>query len=323
MLGPSLLRPSSALDPAPLLRPAAVVRDRRDVFDADDFDAGGRQRADRGLAARARAPDQHVHLAHAVLHGPPGARLGRQLGGKRRRLARALEAHVAGRRPRQHVALEVGDGDDGVVEGALDVGHAVIDVLALAAAGAAAALLLGLPGHLLAHLLLAGNRLLGALAGPGVGVGPLAVDRQALAVADALVAVDLHLALDVLGHVAAQVTLHPQVGVDVVAQADDLLVGQVAHPCVRVDLGARQNLARDGRAHTVDVGEGHLHALVAGDVDAGDPGHVPLLLALPLLVAGVLADHHDAPVAADHLALLADGLDARSDLHVVLTCTGR
>src|SRR4051794_2590626 len=38
--------------------------------------------------------------------------------------------------------------------------------------------------------------------------------------------------------------------------------------------------------------------------------------ALALLVARVLADHHDAAVATDHLALVTDRLDARVDLHV-------
>src|ERR687886_1432724 len=37
--------------------------------------------------------------------------------------------------------------------------------------------------------------------------------------------------------------------------------------------------------------------------------------ALPLLVARVLADHEHGAVAADDLALLAHGLDRRSDLH--------
>jgi len=37
--------------------------------------------------------------------------------------------------------------------------------------------------------------------------------------------------------------------------------------------------------------------------------------ALALLVPGVLADHHDATVPADDLALLADFLDTWSDLH--------
>ncbi|BDZ49101.1 hypothetical protein GCM10025867_13420 [Frondihabitans sucicola] len=40
--------------------------------------------------------------------------------------------------------------------------------------------------------------------------------------------------------------------------------------------------------------------------------------ALALLVARVaVADDHDAAVTANHLAVLADGLDAGLDLHVV------
>src|SRR3954454_1085763 len=52
--------------------------------------------------------------------------------------------------------------------------------------------------------------------------------------------------------------------------------------------------------------------------------------ALALLVTRVLADHHDAAVATDHLALVTDRLDARVDLHpsalsvrLLVTCTGR
>src|SRR5919106_5229630 len=59
----------------------------------------------------------------------------------------------------------------------------------------------------LPRALLARDGLLRALAGAGVGAGALPVDRQAPAVPDALVAADLHLALDVLRHLAAEVTL--------------------------------------------------------------------------------------------------------------------
>ena len=45
-----------------------------------------------------------------------------------------------------------------------------------------------------------------------------------------------------------------------------------------------------------------------------------LCLTLALLVAQVLADHHDPTVAADHLALVADLLDARLDLHLPTVC---
>src|SRR6202020_1367438 len=104
------------------------VRDRGDVLDPDDLDADRGQRADRGLATRAGPAHEYVDLAHAMFHGLLGAGLGGQLGGEGSGLARTLEADVPGRGPGEDVALGVGDGDDGVVEGAFDVRHAVGDV---------------------------------------------------------------------------------------------------------------------------------------------------------------------------------------------------
>src|SRR4051794_38051814 len=71
-----------------------------------------------------------------------------------------------------------------------------------------------------------------------------------------------------------------------------------------------------------------------GDVLLASPGGVPgraeLVSALALLVPEVVADDHDPPVTADHLALRADALDARLDLHDLFlagsarfTCSGR
>src|SRR5690348_17655072 len=57
-------------DPAPLGRAAAVVWNGSDVLDRADFKARRLQRADSRLPARARALDEHVDLAHAVLHRP-------------------------------------------------------------------------------------------------------------------------------------------------------------------------------------------------------------------------------------------------------------
>src|SRR5262245_44286705 len=63
----------------------------------------------------------------------------------------------------------------------------------------------GSPSSVLAYLLLAGDRLLGTLASPGVGVRALAVHGQTPPVPDPLVGPDLHLALDVLRNVAAEI----------------------------------------------------------------------------------------------------------------------
>src|SRR5450631_1317841 len=264
------------LDPTPLLGAAAVVGDGGDVFDAHDLDAHRSERSDGGLTAGTGTSHQDVDLAHAVLHRPLGAGFGGQLGREGGGLAGALEPDVAGRGPGQHVALGIGDGDDGVVERALDMGHAVADVLALALARPTR--LFGGLGHLLLHLLLPGHRLLRSLAGPGVGVGALAVHGQALAVPHALVAVDLHLALDVLGHVAAQVTLDSEVGVDVAAQARHLFVGEIADTGRGVDLDRLADLLRQGVADAENVGQGYLEPLLAGDIDSSYTGHLcPLL----------------------------------------------
>src|SRR5579875_2502484 len=223
---------SPALDPTTLRRAAAVVRLRGDVGDGPDLEPRGLQRPDRRLAARARALDEDVDLLHAVLGRLAGRVLGGHLRGERRRLARALEADVAGGGPADHRARGVGDRDDGVVERALDVRLALGDVLLLPAAhllgacGAGAGpgwlrcfspslVRLGCGDRLLAGgLLLAGDGLLRALARAGVRLRPLAVDRKVPAVTQALVAADLDLATDVRLDLAAQVTLDPEVLLD-------------------------------------------------------------------------------------------------------------
>src|SRR6056297_3772271 len=71
-------------------------------------------------------------------------------------------------------------------------------------------------------LLLAGDRLRRALAGAGIGVGALAAHGQAAAMPQAAVAAEVHQALDVDRHLAAQVALDAHVAVDVLADREDL-----------------------------------------------------------------------------------------------------
>src|SRR3954452_13666785 len=119
----------SWLHPAPLSGAAAVVRLRGDVLDARDLEAGGLERADRGLAARARTLHEHLDLLQALLDALAGRGVGGHLRGERGRLAGALEAGAAGGLPGDDVALTVGEGDDRVVETRLDVGLADRNVL--------------------------------------------------------------------------------------------------------------------------------------------------------------------------------------------------
>src|SRR4030095_8047742 len=126
-------------DTTTLGRPAAVVRNRRDVRNAGDLDPERIERAHCGFATGAGPLDADFQVLHAALDGHAAGLLGSDLSGERRRLARALEAGAAGRRPRQGAPLAVGDRDDRVVERRMDVrdafGHVLLDLLAHTGAG--------------------------------------------------------------------------------------------------------------------------------------------------------------------------------------------
>src|SRR4051794_16601514 len=119
----------SWLHPSPLPGAAAVVCLRGDVLDAGDLEPRRLQRADRGLAARARALHEDLDLLHALLDALARGGVSRHLRREGGRLARALEPGTACGLPRDHVAVAVGQGDDRVVERRLDVRLADRDVL--------------------------------------------------------------------------------------------------------------------------------------------------------------------------------------------------
>src|SRR5688572_4759542 len=143
MLFPYL--PFRISDAALLGRTDTVVGLGGDIGDGTNLEAGSGERADRGLTTGTRALDEHVDLAHAVVHGAAGGSLSSHLRGIRGGLARALESDLAGRGPRDHRTGRVSDRDDGVAERALDVslpeGDVLLFLLAhLAGAGRATAL---------------------------------------------------------------------------------------------------------------------------------------------------------------------------------------
>src|SRR5436853_279666 len=106
-------------DPTPLRRTAAVMRDRGDVDDVGDLVADRVQRTNGRLATRAGALDANLEGLQAVLLRRAAGLLGRDLRREWSRLARATETGAPGGRPRQGVALPVGDRDDGIVERSL------------------------------------------------------------------------------------------------------------------------------------------------------------------------------------------------------------
>src|SRR5690348_18283901 len=83
--------------------------------------------------------------------------------------------------------------------------------------------------------LLSSDRLGLALAGARVGVRALAADREALPVAEPAVAGEVHQPLDVHRGFAAEVALDRVVLVDLLADVQHLLVGEVLDPLFRAD----------------------------------------------------------------------------------------
>src|SRR6476469_5776766 len=96
--GPAAAGPGG-LNAAALGRAHAVMRDRGDVADRGDLEADRLQRPKRALAARSGALDLDLERADAMFLRLLAGILGGDLGGIRRRLAAALEAHHARGRP--------------------------------------------------------------------------------------------------------------------------------------------------------------------------------------------------------------------------------
>src|SRR5665811_1704607 len=106
---------------------------------------------------------------------------------------------------------------------------------------------------------------------------------------------------------------------DDLAKAVDLFFSQVANTSVRVDVRLDEDLLAGGKTDPVDVGEGDLHPLLAGNVYTCNACHA---LPLPLLVLGIGADDHHGPVPADDFTVVAAGLDGSSDFQRILDILG-
>src|SRR5690606_12979670 len=209
--------------------------------------------------------DAHFQRLHAVVEGGLAGLLRGDLGSERGRLAGTAETRAARGRPRERIALAVGDRDDGVVERSVDVRDAVGDdaldlLLRLASVGL---------GHFPSLL---PDGLARSLAGTGIGPGALAAQRQATAMAQAAVRAQVHQALDCDADLATEVALDHELA-DLGTQGLDFRLGEVA------DLGRQGNprgladLLRTGTADAVDALQANPDMLLGRQVDAGDTRH--------------------------------------------------
>ena len=114
------------------------------VLDQGDFQAGSLQRTNSGLTASAGALDVDLNGLHAMLDSNLSCGLSSRLGCKRSALAAAAEVQGAGGAPGHCITLQVGDGNNSIVEGRLDMSLTSSNVLALFALHADISALLGI-----------------------------------------------------------------------------------------------------------------------------------------------------------------------------------
>src|SRR5690606_6712485 len=200
------------LDTATLGRTAAVMRHGSHVLDHGDLDAQCVQRTNSGFTTRAGALDAHFQILHTIFHRGAARCFSSNLRCKRGRFARTLEAGATGRCPRQRIALAVGDGDDGVVEGSVYVSDAFSNVfLYFLPHARCCGSIRGFCHNIFLKSVYSGlflqrlRCLARTLAGAGVGAGTLTANRQALAMTQTAIAAEVHQALDAHRYFTAQI----------------------------------------------------------------------------------------------------------------------
>src|SRR3954447_14091303 len=151
-----------------------------------------------------------------------------------------------------------------------------------------------------------------SLAGAGVGVGPLSPHRQAAAVAESAIRPHLDVTLDVHRDFFAKVAFDGALLFQDLTDLVDFVLAQIADFLVEIDTRPVQQRLRPGPADAVNIREPDLGSLRGGQIHTGNTRHT---LTLPLLMFGIDTDDPHHAFAMDHLALVANLFDRRSNFH--------
>jgi hypothetical protein len=176
-------------------------------------------------------------------------------------------------------------------------------------------------------LLLAGHGFAGTTTGASVGTGALTSYRQTHAMATTTQTANVLKSLEGHALLPAKITFQRE-GFSSSAQLLDISIAEIFDPNIGTDTGLGQNFLRPSQTDSVNVGQGNLDPLVAGNVNTGYPCHwlkfeglskvksrlngderLGSKSALTLLVLGICANDHNPTVAADHTTFVAHSLD--------------
>src|SRR6185295_1793383 len=241
MQSPPILKPDVFSHPSAFWRPASVMWNRRRIADRANLDAGSLQRPYCRVAPRPRALDIHFKRPHPDFARAIGRRHRSLLGRERGSLARSFEAQRTGAGPAHDISLEIGNGDDRIVERRLNVGDSTRNNLLFFFLSD---FFLGLR-HQNSYLLCLCRGLFlhghGAaartLARAAVGLGALSTHGQTSPVTEAAVRSNFHEPLDVHGDFLAEVTFNAILLFDHFSNLVDLVVVQFTNLDVETDAG--------------------------------------------------------------------------------------
>jgi hypothetical protein len=158
---------------------------------------------------------------------------------------------------------------------------------------------------------------------PRVRARSLPTRRHASPVPKTAVTADVHEALDVHRDFATQVALDPHLFVDDLANPIDLIIRQITHARVRIDIRALEQLLARMQPDAKDIRQRRLNPLIARKIDSCNSRHVtsPLSprergrLTLTLLVPWIDANHPNYALASDDFAILATTSHRSSHFH--------
>lgn len=183
------------------------MRDRGNVLYHADFEFLGLKRSDSCFSSCSGSLNVNLNYLESVLLSCLSSSLCSGLCCEGSALLRAAEVKSACACPRYGVALHIGDGNDSVIEGGLDMNLSLFNILSFATTANNFFSL----SHVLfspSLLLLVCNGLYRALAGSCVGLGSLTSYGQTLSVTNAPVAADLDKSLDIKSYFSSKIALN-------------------------------------------------------------------------------------------------------------------
>ncbi len=121
-------------------------------------------------------------------------------------------------------------------------------------------------------LLLAGHGFAGTTTGACVSTSALPSYRQTHAMATTTQTADVLESLEGHALLPAEITFQSE-GFSSSAQLLDISIAEILDPNIGTDTGLGQNLLRPSQTDPVNVGQGNLDPLVAGNVNTGYPCH--------------------------------------------------